>query len=174
MTIAELGSIGELVGAMLVLVTLVYLSVQLRATNSIAKADGHRDLIKQFNDWYQEMGDPVLMEIVLRASEDFTSLSGAEQLRFEVFMHKYFHICEQAWYMGRDKYVPIGSYDAFMDTTVILSSHGAQDWWKNSKPAFAKDFVEMVDARRAESPEPPPLSEFLPTYVYSHKARSDA
>ena len=155
------------------LFTLIYLSIQIRATNEIAKVDGHRDLIKQFNDWYGEMRDPSLMQVVLRGSENFGELSGEEQLLFETYMHRYFHVCEQAWYMGRNKYVPAGSYDAFMDAAVALSSHGAAEWWSNAKPTFAKDFVAMIDRKRTESPDLPPLSEFLPPYMYGHKSRSD-
>jgi len=173
-TISEMGSIGELVGALLVLVTLVYLSVQLRATNDIAKADGHRDLIKQLNEWYGEMGDANLMALLLEGSESFDKLSGADQLRFDAFVHRYFHICEQAWYMGRDRYIPAGSYDAFMDAAVAMSSHGAQVWWKNAQPTFAKDFVAMIDERRSTGPDVPPLKDFLPAYMYIYKSRSDA
>ena len=174
MSIEQLGNIGELISAIAVLITLIYLAIQLRAMNRIAQVDGHRDLIKQLNQHYEKMKEPLLMNILLKGSEDFDALSGQEQLTFETYMHSYFHICEQAWYMGRNRYVPAGSYDAFMNAAVALSSHGALRWWQNAKPTFADDFVAMIDERRASTPELPPLREFMPTYMYGCKIGTDA
>lgn len=114
MTIEQLGSIGELIGALLVLITLIYLSLQVRTQNAIAKADGHRDLIKQLASLTRRIIDEDLSDLIVQGWLDFDSLTHVEKNRVDNFLHEYLHICEQAFYMGRDKYVPAGSYDAFM------------------------------------------------------------
>ena len=47
MTIAELGSVGELVGAIAVLATLIYLSIQTRLTRQAAQETDKADV-----DWF--------------------------------------------------------------------------------------------------------------------------
>lgn len=174
MTIADLGSIAELISAILVLVSLIYLAFQLRSANEIARTDGHRDLIKQFVLWYTELRDPTLMSVLLRGSEDFAQLSGSEKLIFETCLNGYFQLCEQAHYMGRDKYLPAGTYDGFMIGAVAVTSHGGEEWWKNAKVNYAKDFVDMIDQLRKEQPISRPLRELFPTYMYADEIRKNA
>ncbi len=173
MTITELGSIGELIGAILVLVTLIYLAIQLRANNDIAKVSGHRDLIKQFNDWYREMEDQALVEILIKGSSEFSQLSSQEQLKFDSFLHRYLHICEQAAYMGRGKFIPQGSYDAFMFAAVAMTSHGAREWWNESKLTYAADFVTMIEKVREQHPDISPIWELFPSIKFVHRALQD-
>ena len=74
---------------------------------------------------------------------------------FEAHVHTFFHVCEQAWYMGKDQYVPASSYDGFMNAAIALSSHGAAEWWKNAKPTYAEDFVHMIDELRSKELDVP-------------------
>ena len=80
MSIEQLGNIGESVGAILILATLVFLAVQIRAQNSIAKADGHRDLIKQLADLHNRMNDGSTADIFVCGSLNFESLKLREKI----------------------------------------------------------------------------------------------
>ena len=44
-----IGSIGEVLGAVAVLVTLLYLAAQIKQTNKMARFDTTREIIAQFN-----------------------------------------------------------------------------------------------------------------------------
>lgn len=68
MTIAELGSIGELVGGIAVLITLIYLAIQVRHSNKISLSQAYQarfDSRARLN--LKEMGDD-LPEILSRFS----------------------------------------------------------------------------------------------------------
>lgn len=174
MTIEQLGSIGELLGAILVLITLVYLSLQVRAQNAIAKADGHRDLIKQLAGFTRRIVNEDASDLMVRAWLDFESLNHAEKIRIDNLLHEYLHICEQAFYMGRDKYLPAGSYDAFMNAAAsFISPPGIHSWWELSKiGGYAQDFVKVIEGLRDQSDVPQPW-EVLPNFKYSYEYLSN-
>jgi hypothetical protein len=169
MTVEQLGSIGELIGALLVLITLIYLSLQVRTQNAIAKADGHRDLIKQLASLTRRIIDEDLSDLIVQGWLDFDSLTHVEKNRVDNFLHEYLHICEQAFYMGRDKYVPAGSYDAFMAAAAsFISPPGIRAWWERSRVGgYAQDFVADIEALRDQSQVPMPW-EILPNFKYSY------
>lgn len=84
------------------------------------------------------MEDRELVEIVNRGTEDFNSLSVEEKLSFDTFIHRFLQFTEQAMYMVRDRYIPAGSYDAFVFGAIAFTSHGAGAWWSDAKLTFSK------------------------------------
>lgn len=167
MTIEQLGSLGELIGAILVLVTLVFLASQLRAQNAIARSDGHRDLIKQLASLHARLGQDDYAALLVRGWQDLESLDHQKRTRFDIFLHEYLHICEQAFYMGKDRYLPAGAYDAFMNAgAVFIGPPGARSWWQHSRVGgYALDFVELIEALRDEQGDALPQPwEILPPF----------
>ena len=74
----------EVVG---VLLTLVYLAIEVRANNRIAKSNGHRDIIKQLTEWYSLHKNPRTSSILVRGSIDFSSLSPEEKIEYDGVRH---------------------------------------------------------------------------------------
>ena len=156
----------EVVG---VLLTLVYLAIEVRANNSIAKSDGHRDIIKQLTEWYSLHKNPRTSSIMVRGSTDFSSLSPEEKMEFDCVRHQHYHICEQVFYMGRGRLIPANVYDAFMTgTAIFLSTKGSSEWWEDSKNiTYAPEFVAAVEKVRANSINLPDPLESFPIYKYA-------
>lgn len=169
MTLDDLVKIGELVSALVVLVSLIYVAVQLRSNNQIAQTSGHRDIIAQFNDWYKEMEDPSLVKIIVRGARDFDELSFEDKLRFDTYIHRFMHMVEQSIYMGRDHYIPRGFYDAFIRGALAFTSYGAAKWWSQAQLTFSPDLTTIVETARQETPDTPPIWELFPTFIFAHK-----
>ena len=47
MTIQDLGALGELVAAVAVVITLAYLTIQVRQVNSLARAQARQSMVEQ-------------------------------------------------------------------------------------------------------------------------------
>lgn len=139
MTLNDLGNIGELVGGIAVVISLLYLAVQIRHSSQISKFDAHRSLS---NDMASILGniasDPDLYRIwdVMtnhpdRATEHdrerfgmllyqiFTTFSDAErfhdmdsdlQVRYQQYMERFLSFdAVRSWWCRQGKYYP----DAF-------------------------------------------------------------
>ncbi len=86
MDIMELGAIGEMVGGVAVLATLIYLAVQVRQGNKTERAQAHRSWTREMNHaFFSPLQEPEFANMVRRAGEDFASLSGDEQLAVSAF-----------------------------------------------------------------------------------------
>jgi len=80
------GAVGEILGAVAVFLTLLYLAVQIRQTNKTARFDTTRELMAQFNACNQLVAtDATIREVLLKESE--LSVGEAEQLYSYVDMY---------------------------------------------------------------------------------------
>ena len=61
-----------------VLVTLVYLAIELRANNRIAKSNGHRDIVKQHTTWYSLHRNSETAVILAKGALNFSELEPGE------------------------------------------------------------------------------------------------
>jgi hypothetical protein len=154
-----------------VLVTLMYLAVELRANNRIAKTNGHRDIIKQHTTWYALHKSPETAVILTKGALNFSDMKPEEKIEYDNVQHQFFHICEQVFYMGRGKLIPANVYDAFMFGAVLfLNSPGAKEWWKNSKKiSYAPEFVAAVEKTSQNTKHLPDPLESHPPLIYARQ-----
>jgi hypothetical protein len=81
MNILELGAIGELVGGVAVIGSLLYVGLQLRQSNKVAKSESIREIARETGQLYLKTCDPALSLVLRRAIHDFDALTGNEDRR---------------------------------------------------------------------------------------------
>ena len=166
MTITELGAIGELVGGVAVVASLVYVGLQVRLsaeqtrqTNAIEKARAHRDMERGFGEVFRD-ADEHLLKICRAALVDFDALSKNEQA---LLHHRYlipigmnitatFHaaktgLVDEAWAQSFTRY-----------WASIVMTPGIATWWRQMKGEFQPDFAASVDRFVAERGGRPPIN----------------
>ncbi len=90
MDLTQLANLGEFIGGVAVLVTLIYLTLQLRQANALALAEAQQNSNEAFSRWRQMIAAEGLNEIWLKAlDEDDLSPQEAQRL--------YLAICELAY-----------------------------------------------------------------------------
>ena len=91
---------AEVAGAVAVVISLVYLTAQIRQGNTVAKAAGQESVVNAFRNFTQPIAqDPDLYRLFHRGIEEFDSLEGDERGRFfhlafqfgKVFESAHFH-----------------------------------------------------------------------------------
>jgi hypothetical protein len=68
MDITELGAMGELVGGVAGLVTLLYLAIQVRQGNSHDRSESTCTLLQAYNGLLEELTDAAFADVFRRAS----------------------------------------------------------------------------------------------------------
>jgi hypothetical protein len=76
-----LGAIGEVVGAIAVVVSLLYLAVQIRAQNRESQVAAAHEILAAFRGMQIPLQDPGLAELWEKAVMDFESLNGGERIQ---------------------------------------------------------------------------------------------
>jgi len=148
MNLDTLGSIGEAVGALAVLVSVVYLAIQLKQHTTQLKDAAMKASIDEFNAY----------RLVLFENEDAAriwakgtkSTQDFDEVEFLRFRSAVGHVLSSIW--GLYLRVQSGTIEAemsYVDSLVdgLGTMEGVAEMWVNLKPTFPPDFAEYIDQR---------------------------
>ena len=137
-----IGAVAETVGTIAVLVTLLYLSMQMRIANKQREIESLRHNWDGLNQMCDLLGESTeKASIVKRGCESLESLTDEERLVFE-FMHIRIINTIELWYMSLMETSPPGEYrDQQLENIAgvivyILNYPGAQEIWDMVKHTF--------------------------------------
>lgn len=166
MTIQDLGSVGEMVAAIATIITLLYLSAQIRHSSRLAAAQSQRELLDTFQTW-QSLLDPQVALVVQEGLTSFTSLSNGDKVLLHAWLHPIGNHAESAFRMYRRGLLERESYVGFRDGWLsIVATDGGREWWAISKALFGLDFAaEIESVAESESDNIQPLTTLLPYFV---------
>ena len=149
MSIQDLGSIGELIAAVAVLITLVYLSVQVRQGNLLAKSQARQRMVEHAqSELFAQINDP---SITYAAVKD-GPLTEEEQAKLSLFLTAFMRQREWEWFQYQDGVIDREVYQAYHEVIgIFLSPQRTRKWWNSiGRFAFNQSFVEDVDTMLAE------------------------
>ena len=167
MTLAELGSVGELVGAIATVATLLYLALQIRATGLATKRQALDGTIDRIVRWELRLAEsPELLRVWIAGTRDYEALDLEDRVRFAAISSEILALLEstlEAVKHGDVKAETGVATKAFIEN--LLRNPGFRDYWtENGRHKPAADFVEVVDAvfeatstQRPSAPGPLPL-----------------
>lgn len=165
MSLEDLAAIGEAVGGLAVLVTLVYLAYQFRQTARLERAAGQRDLLAQCRGWIELTAiHPDLFPVLQRGLADLNSVTPAEKERCSAWAWSLCFLAEQALYMQRDGVIHHVSYQGFLDAALaVIATPGGRVLWSGIRNVIGDDISNYLDAALAErGPGAPDWTTFLP------------
>ena len=165
------GAIGEMIGAVAVIGSLLFVGNQLRQAQNIAKADAQRELLIGAAEWMSATRhDPDLFEVVSRLIYDYASASPGDRHRFSSWGYELLMLVERGLYMHRDGYMNPGAWRGFegMAMSVLLTPGGAE-WWQEARRVWGADAVAHFDAALAAADEATPRFDALrPEFAAKH------
>jgi len=147
-----IGAVGEALGAAGVIISLLYLAVQIRG-DARAKRAAMTHAQSQANAGFASIlaTGPEVAELYFRGIHDFASLQGAELVQFAALMTHMFRLYEDQflqWTEGDlDPQVWHG-LDAAIDD--FCSMPGLQAWWKTRSRWFAEQFQALIERKISE------------------------
>ena len=166
MNIIELGAIGELVGGVAVIGSLIYLALQVRGSAREQRAASMRESTREMASVIQDIaGSQERAEIWLKGMNDFDGLESAERLRFSGIVGHLLRLTEQLYYQSRGGGVEVwGGFENQLHD--IAAYPGFVDWWPTRAHWYGAKFRTFVESHisaenrpRAgygeSSPEPP-------------------
>jgi len=144
MSLMEIGAIGEFVAAVAVLITLIYLSVQVRQSNAQSRLEVRRVMFEyDHRELYRIVDDPVIWESFLKKEP----LTAEEKTKFEFWLTANMRQREWEWQQQRAGHVIESDLDGYDEITIQhLGNSKAQIWWEVlGKPLYSPEFVEHVN-----------------------------
>ena len=95
MTLLEWGAIGELIGGVAIIVSLIYVGLQIKQNSYALKLSTAQNTVEDMADLYlypAQNGE--LADIFFRGLQDLDAVEGSDRLRLYGFFHKFFRTYE--------------------------------------------------------------------------------
>jgi hypothetical protein len=146
-TLNELGSLGEFISGIAVVVTLIYLAVQIRHNTRAVRSSMHHAMIESTLRIAESVSDTAdVGRIVLKADEDFDNLTKEERIRFEAYAERVFNNFESVFYSYRNSMIEEDLWESWESSYLADVSRSAmRRYWQEERPQHLRDFMDFVE-----------------------------
>jgi len=145
--LSELASLAEVIGAIAVVISLVYVGAQVRDTTRAVRSAAINDANIALQSWYEMMSsDPEGITVYLEATLSTEPLPRDEEFRYMMQAQAVFYAVQNVYLLGRE-----GTLDdnttAALTAGIQASRHtpGLRRFWAQRKPYFDPGFAEYVE-----------------------------
>jgi hypothetical protein len=146
-TLSDLANIGELIAGVGVIVSLLYLAVQIRESRRIATWNAHVAISESAARVTADIAkDPDFFRVWRGVLDSPTDASDEDRERVGFVLHEVFSNFENAGRFGDPSLGDrLGSiHDKF------LRAPGVQEWWARQRESYSEPFRSRIDARLVE------------------------
>ena len=145
-----IGAIGEVVGALAVVVSLIYVATQIKQNTSATRRQTHQELSDSTLSLNQSISsDPKVAELLTRSKADYDSLSDSEKTQLFFLFINYFNMWDSAHSNRLDGLLGDNGWRVWnQGMTFILSEYGsAREIWNvaKEKQIYNAQFERHVD-----------------------------
>ena len=151
-----LSAIGQVVAAIGVIPSLIYLAVQIREQNKERRRAGINILTAQWSDLVKTGQESREFAVFfLRGVRSFDGLDAPDKLRFSAFFTRYTRNCEGMFIYYRDGALEKALWDGVERTIGDYFAYpGAREWWATRKHWLTDEFRVVVETIIAKNSEP--------------------
>jgi hypothetical protein len=151
-TLNELGNIGEFVSSIGVIVSLVYLAVQIRKNTETERTSTYQSVVSDFGSLNATMSsNPELSYLFAKAMENFGDLDSGEKARVSQLFFATFHYFENMYYQNRKGYLEEDVWRGWERLMLTYYARpGFQTWWSIRRDVFSESFGEFLETSKLD------------------------
>ena len=144
-----IGALGQVFGAVAVVVTLLYVAREVRQSGRSLSISALRDTTAQWNHWSEMIATSAdLAAIVSKGNKSYDDLSESESLRYGAFVQSFFDNVDSY----RSLVIDYGMDRDLTVLTKIVSRRidipGFKAWWAANTADYSDNFVSWIEAVR--------------------------
>ena len=140
-----IGAVGEIIGALAVVLSLVYLAIQIRIQNIETREASVHLVAEAFRESTSLFGDPQLAEIFVKSNAG-TELNEVELVQLHVAMTQSLRFWEEAHRLYLRGRIDTELWEGMMKQFGAgLQLPGFRRVWENRKEFFSYEFQQLVD-----------------------------
>lgn len=150
----SLANLGEIIGAVAVVVSLIYLAVQVRQNTLAQRTDNFSRALDRLAAMQAAMSqDSEASVIFSKGVADPSRLTPQERMQFTWAMYEMFGAFEFMFLASRSESIPREIWQRWSAAVAFwLSFHGVQTWWSARPIPFTQSFTEYIDSLLRENP----------------------
>lgn len=145
--LGQFASIAEIIGAFAVVISLVYVGVQVHDSASAVRAASANDATVSLQNWYLQIGsEQQTSELFYRALTSEEALSNEEEFQFLMMLHGAFLAFQNSYLLAEEGTIDLELREAI--TAAILGVKalpGMRRYWRQRKSYLHSGFADYVD-----------------------------
>lgn len=154
------GALAELLGALGVIISLIYLATQIRSANRAAAVQAKLESTKLLTDYVDSLiRYPELSDLWLKGIADRESLSREDYIRFSNMALKAYWYFSAGYFQHRQGTLAEGEWKEVLAVVDYwMMGKGTIRWWQTTgHHMFGPDFVAFINRRYGQMPGGPGL-----------------
>ncbi len=152
MDIAQfLGNLGEFIGAIVIVATLIYLAMQVRQNTNALHAQSRQSVLSSAQaGLFAMMENPDIHLSIVKTD----SLTPTEHVRLHFWLAAFMRLREFSWLQYRQGITDESQWGTeLVVIQSVLSAHRPRDWWNSvGRKIYGAGFVEFVDDALRDKP----------------------
>ena len=146
-----IGAVGEIVGAGAVVVSLVYLAMQIRTQNNETRFGAMHDISVGYRDTLATVADGEMATIIDKAIDSYDSLSRVEVLRLIAGVGRIFRVWEEAYLLYESGRLNDRTWEPMVrQFNGYLDVEPFRRVWELRKRYYDESFAKYVDSLSRE------------------------
>lgn len=152
MTLDQLYMLSEIIAAIAVVVSLIYVGVQVRENTRATRATAAQSFVDTMNGYVGLINSSSsLADVLDKGSAGLSDMRSDEIIQFSAFHDQSFIAFESYFYQWRDGILDERLWDTYRHALVdLLHMEGGKEWWENRSHWFSQDFVREVARLKSE------------------------
>ena len=153
-----ISAIGQLVGALAVVISLIYLAREVRSSAHATQLASRHSMEDIFIRWSQQLADNQnLRELYYRGLHDFESLEGTDLVGFAQVMLQLFRAYEEAYYGHLEGDVDPRLWRGWEAAMRDVNGYpGVQAYWRSRSHWYSEEFAKYINQLQ-QTAKPPRL-----------------
>ena len=160
-------AVAELLGAIGVLLTLVYLALQIRDNTLSMQAVSLESVLEGPRDRYflPMAKEPDLADIFARGLNSLDLLDEKETRRFFYLMYEQLFQMQQVMHLRERELIPQIDYDAWLDYTAsLISTPGGAAMWVHCEKVITPTVSNLINNYVRDNPTTPSFIQRIPIF----------
>lgn len=157
MTLSDLASIGTLISSVAVLISLIYLALQLRITEKNQRALINQGVLTRTVDMVKWNAEPHISELVTRVFSGETEFTAEEINRLRLIMRVRLSNFQDAYLQRHLRLSDEITYEnAFIGIKLLMAQPVFRSMWRRHRESYASELTQIVDRMIRDVPLTPP------------------
>lgn len=174
MNLDYLANLGEIVGAAAVVVSLIYLAIQVRQSTQSQRTENYVRALERLSTMQSILSqDGTLSRLYAKGVQDASALTAQERIQFTWSLYEAFGAFEFLFHAAEIKTVPEQVWTRWSAAVAWwLSYPGVQAWWAARPVPFTESFTAFVDATLRNNPTDPDTVQRWTDFIAGDPRRS--
>ncbi len=155
--LSELANIAEVIGAFAVVVSLIYVGVQVNDSNSAVRSSSVNDANVAVQEWYMQIGsDEQTSRLFYSALMSDEAKSNEDEFQFIMMFHGVFLAFQNSYLMAEEGTIDSELVNGLTGAILtVKDTPGMKRYWRQRRTTLHPRFVRYVDDLLQEEGETP-------------------